>query len=82
MVRDQYLQRDTSSIVWGAAPSQGEEGTDTIRILLLFRCPECGHDQSVCSVVLRVHLNVRIREFYINHDGIDGIESDSFYCDW
>ena len=31
-------------------------------------------------MVLRVHFNARIREFYINHDGIDEIESDSFYC--
>ena len=31
-------------------------------------------------MVLRVHFNTRIREFYINHDGIDEIESDSFYC--
>ena len=32
-------------------------------------------------MVLRVHCNARIRyEFYINHDGVDEIESDSFYC--
>ena len=31
-------------------------------------------------MVLRVHFNARIREFYINHDDVNEIESDSFYC--
>ena len=31
-------------------------------------------------MVLRVHFNARIREFYINYDGVDEIESNSFYC--
>ena len=38
-------------IVWGAAPSQGEEGSGTTSIRALFQCPECGHDQSDHSVV-------------------------------
>ena len=31
-------------------------------------------------MVLRVHFNARIREFYTNHDDVDEIENDSFYC--
>ena len=45
------------SQVWGPAPSQGEEGSGTTGKRALFQCPECGHDQSNCSVVLRVRLN-------------------------
>ena len=67
----QYRQHDVY-LVWGPAPSQGEGLVQPV-----YR--RCGHDQSACSVVLRVHFNARIREFYINHY-VDGIESDGFYC--
>ena len=52
------MARGGGGVVWGAAPSQGEEGSGNIAIHALSRCLECGHDQSDHSMVNRVHFSV------------------------